>query len=341
MAAVSSARLPSHAVFVDGDWLLAGTRQGHIPLDHAQLMAFFERSFGADLAVRMYLSAPADSPATKRLGETLARLGIALHAGAADRRGRSDIDMRLALDAMALPAEASTFTLVSGDSDFVPLLQRMRAAGRRTVLVSFPLMLSTALREAADEFVNLETAVHAGIGAAARRVVTLPAAPAPPRPPDRSASRRSGPRLPSQVLIDKGEFVKPYLLIRKLLVAARRDVSIIDTYVGAELFELLACLPAQIGVTMISTERHAPPDLAALVGRCRKEGRSLRVYSSKDFHDRYLRVDDAWWHSGHSFKDLGSKISQLTRETASNCAALRRIEARTIAAADELCKPGG
>ena len=117
-------------------------------------------------------------------------------------------------------------------------------------------------------------------------------------------------------------------------------MSVIDTYIGVELFELFACLPARVGVTIITPSgKKLPPDLCALVERCRREQRPMRVYASNDFHDRDLRIDDAWWHSGGSFKDLGRAVSHLTRQTAENCAAMRALEARTIAAAVELCKP--
>ena len=334
MALEAEARVTGTVVFVDGDWLSAGTRGGRIPLSYAQLKAFLELTFGAGVTVRIYLSISPESVATRRLGATLADLGIALHPVGVER-GRSDIDMHLALDAMQLSATAATFVLVSGDSDFVPLLGQLREAGRRTVLVSFPLMLSTRLREVADEFVNLEVAVKSRPKAVPKRAEVPPGRPASPPAP-----RTPRPRLPSQLLIDKGEHLKPYLFIRNLLVAARKNVSVIDTYIGVELFELFACLPARVGVTIITPSgKQLPPDLCVLVERCRKEQRLVRVYASHAFHDRFLRVDDAWWHSGGSFKDLGRAISQLTRQTAENCAAMRALEARTIAAAVELCKP--
>lgn len=314
----------THVVFIDGDWLSVGTRQGRIPLTYPRLMAFFKRRFGDDVAVHMYLSTTPKGQGTARLAGTLAELGIALHVVSMDGRGKSNIDMQLAMDAMALPARTTSFALVSGDSGFVPLLRQMRQSGRRTILISFPLMLSTLLRDAADDFINLETVVAANAAAGPQRDTG---------PTARQASHRP----PSQVLVDKGEHLKPYLLIRKLLVAARNEVGIIDPYIGVELFELLACLGKQVGVTMITDQRHLPPDLGALVARCRKEGRRLRVYSSRDIHDRYLRIDDDWWHSGHSFKDLGSRVSHVTHVNAHMRTAMQQIERRALEGGIELC----
>jgi hypothetical protein len=184
-------------------------------------------------------------------------------------------------------------------------------------------MLSSLLRDAADDFINLET------------VETGRSTPKAARTPTR-VSQQINYCPPRQVVIDKGEHLKPYLFIRKLLVAAQNDVGIIDPYLGVELFELLVCLPAQVSVSMITDGNHLPPDLRALMTRCRKEGRRLRVYTSRDVHDRYMRIDDDWWHSGHSFKDMGSRVSQLTRVEPANREAMRQIEQRTLAGATEL-----
>ena len=315
--------MPTHVVFIDGDWLSVGTQQGRIPLSYAQLVSFLKTRFGASTTVHIYLSATAKDRMAAALTDTLEKLGITVHIEPTQPHTRSNVDMRLAIDATALPVHVQTFALVSGDSDFVPLLNRMKAMGRRTVLLSFPLMLSRLLRDSADDFINLETVLTAHRPPPASRTQKQVSQPAPYRPP-------------SQVVIDKGQHLKPYLLIRRLLVGARRNISIIDPYLGVELFELLECVETQVVVSMITDERHRPPDLEALVTRCRKEGRRLRVYASRDVHDRYLRIDGDWWHSGHSFKDLGSRVSQLSHLDPANRGKMRDIEQRTVAGAKEL-----
>lgn len=74
-------------------------------------------------------------------------------------RLKNAADVRIALDAMeavlAPQARYDEFMLLSTDSDFVPLLQRLRAADRRTRLVAHP-DVGRVVRAAADEVIGLD-----------------------------------------------------------------------------------------------------------------------------------------------------------------------------------------
>jgi uncharacterized LabA/DUF88 family protein len=74
-------------------------------------------------------------------------------------RLKNAADVRIALDAMEAAlsplARYDEFILLSTDSDFVPLLQRLRAADRRTTLVAHP-EVGRVVRAAADEVIGLD-----------------------------------------------------------------------------------------------------------------------------------------------------------------------------------------
>jgi hypothetical protein len=227
--------------------------------------------------------------------------------------------MQLALDATRLAAEFRTLILVSGDSDFLPLLEHMRDLGVRTVVSSFPVSTSNALRRAADEFINLEDALAAPVPAAGNAMM------------DHQPS--------TQIVFDKGQCMAPYLRIRELLLSPTFGILIIDSYLGVEVFECLACIQnkTSVAVTFITDEKKLPKDFSVLVGHARRDGFKIRTLTSTDFHDRYLKIDEIWWHSGHSFKDLGSRVSQLSQVNVENIPTLRQIEERILASATELC----
>ncbi|WP_421993950.1 NYN domain-containing protein [Roseococcus sp.] len=73
-------------------------------------------------------------------------------------RLKNAADLRIALDAfetMLGAAPCDEFMLLSTDSDFVPLLVRLRAADRRTRLVAHP-EVGRIVRAAADEIIGLD-----------------------------------------------------------------------------------------------------------------------------------------------------------------------------------------
>ena len=73
---------------------------------------------------------------------------------------KADWDIGIAMDAIELAPKLDTVILVSGDGDFVPLLQHLRRAmGCRVEVIAFGKSSSQKLREEADSFVDLEANV--------------------------------------------------------------------------------------------------------------------------------------------------------------------------------------
>jgi hypothetical protein len=58
--------------------------------------------------------------------------------------------------------------------------------------------------------------------------------------------------------------------------------------------------------------RHRAEETATL----REQGRSVKLVTvpvREMPHDRWFRVDDEWWHSGASLKDLGLRVSRISK----------------------------
>jgi tetratricopeptide (TPR) repeat protein len=106
----------------------------------------------------------------------------------------------------------------------------------------------------------------------------------------------------------KGEHIAPYLLLRKKLQTAKSNIVIIDPYINEEIIETISTLKKEVPILIIS-EKIKPSDFGLQINKLRKDGYSIKVFKSDFFHDRFLGVDDEWVHSGHSFKDIGSKSS--------------------------------
>jgi uncharacterized LabA/DUF88 family protein len=70
---------------------------------------------------------------------------------------KGDWDIGIAMDAIELAPRLDTIVIVSGDGDFVPLVEHLkRALGCRVEAVAFGKSASAKLREAVDDFTDLD-----------------------------------------------------------------------------------------------------------------------------------------------------------------------------------------
>ena len=96
----------------------------------------------------------------KNFFEALSKQGIEtktkdlqIFAGGAKK---ADWDVGLAVDAITMAPKLDTVILVSGDGDFVPLVEYLKVhSGIQVEVVSFSKSTSGKLREAVDDFVDL------------------------------------------------------------------------------------------------------------------------------------------------------------------------------------------
>lgn len=70
---------------------------------------------------------------------------------------KGDWDVGIAVDAVKTAPGVDTIVIVSGDGDFVPLLEYLKNQGKRTEAIAFGKSASSRLKEEADEFIDLET----------------------------------------------------------------------------------------------------------------------------------------------------------------------------------------
>ena len=69
---------------------------------------------------------------------------------------KADWDVGLCVDAIRTSPNLDVVVLVSGDSDFVPLVEYLRNQGKRVEVMAFERTAAHELIAAADEFINLE-----------------------------------------------------------------------------------------------------------------------------------------------------------------------------------------
>ncbi len=71
---------------------------------------------------------------------------------------KGDWDVGISMDAIELAPKIDVVVLVSGDGDYIPLLQHLkRALGCRTEVMAFGKSTSSKLKEEADEFIDMDS----------------------------------------------------------------------------------------------------------------------------------------------------------------------------------------
>ena len=99
----------------------------------------------------------------------------------------------------------------------------------------------------------------------------------------------------------EGQIYDAYSLLLNIFDASKENIIIIDNYVDRQLLDLLSKIEKNIKV--ISSNMNEE-----LIKKYKKQYNNLDIIESKEFHDRFIIIDECLvYHSGSSFKDLGKK----------------------------------
>ena len=92
--------------------------------------------------------------ALEKIGFEVKAKDLQIFAGGAKK---GDWDIGLAMDTIELAPKLDTIIIVSGDGDYVPLVQHLRhALGCRIEVIAFGKSSAASLRDACDSFIDLE-----------------------------------------------------------------------------------------------------------------------------------------------------------------------------------------
>ncbi len=182
------------AVFVDYDNIEIGVkstlrREFDVAL---ALSALKER--GDIVAKFAYANWGRQEGATRQMAENAVQMVQRIPSPRGDKNGA---DINLALDALEMAfthAHVNAFAVVSGDSDFIPLVNKLKEYGKTVFVVGGKAFTSTILQQNCHEFVSYESLLEDG-----DRIVAQPMPDRRDRPdrtdrPDRKDKRERGPR---------------------------------------------------------------------------------------------------------------------------------------------------
>lgn len=102
----------------------------------------------------------ADIPEESSFFEALEHIGFEVKAKelqvfyGGNKKG--DWDVGIAMDAIKLAPKVDVIVIVSGDGDFVPLVEYLQSLGQRAEVAAFGRSASGKLQEKADKFIDLD-----------------------------------------------------------------------------------------------------------------------------------------------------------------------------------------
>ncbi|MEK7664713.1 MAG: NYN domain-containing protein [Patescibacteria group bacterium] len=73
---------------------------------------------------------------------------------------KADWDVGIVIDAIRTSSALDVIVLVSGDGDFIALVEYLKNQGKRVEVMAFGRTTSLKLKEVADEFIDLDLAVN-------------------------------------------------------------------------------------------------------------------------------------------------------------------------------------
>lgn len=312
------------AIFIDGDNLYYSSKSLGLRIDFAKFQDLLNHTFGESI-LYYYLSVDPDEQIQWMFIKRLQNIGYRvtsypLRKIGTSMRYTSAMDVKLAVDAVFNAQYFDKFVIVSGDRDFLPLIATLKKLGKKVIVLSLPIVTSIELRKEADQFLNLEELLSR---------LDLP--------PEAISEAIANDDAINEFYMEKGLYFKNYIQIRKLLKSAKGSITIIDNYTNEDVLYLVSTLNKAIQLRII-TNKIDGKDFFTMVRKLKKEDRDIDVYKiSKEFHDRFIRIDDVWWHSGHSIKDLGSGDAMITKiSDLSNIARLQERERKVYRTKDAI-----
>ncbi len=115
---------------------------------------------------------------------------------------------------------------------------------------------------------------------------------------------------PKQGIIFEGQYFDAHLLISKIIKSAKTSVLIIDNYIDETVLELLSKKQKKVSITIQSKTNPQKLDIEKFT----KQYGKTKFITNTNIHDRFIIIDEKdVYHSGASLKDLGKKISALSK----------------------------
>jgi len=116
---------------------------------------------------------------------------------------------------------------------------------------------------------------------------------------------------PSQGVFHAGKVYDAHEFVSKLVKSAKQRLILLDNYVDDDVLTLFA--KKKETVELLIYTRNVSKAVKLGVRKLNKQNPTVSVHERRDFHDRFLIVDNTVYHIGASIKDLGKEMFAFSK----------------------------
>ncbi|MGC5776645.1 hypothetical protein [Paenibacillus pabuli] len=109
---------------------------------------------------------------------------------------------------------------------------------------------------------------------------------------------------------EKGRQFDAYNTIKAILMGARSEILIVDNYIDSSLFLVLGEVAESVAIKVLTSKLHG--DTPVAIEKYKAQRGNFEWCQVKDFHDRYIFVDNECYLLGASIKDFANRATTLS-----------------------------
>ncbi|MDR1814095.1 MAG: virulence RhuM family protein [Tannerella sp.] len=116
---------------------------------------------------------------------------------------------------------------------------------------------------------------------------------------------------PKEGVFYDGQIFDAFVFVADLIRTAKKRIVLIDNYLDDSVLILLAKRKAKVTATIYT--KAITPDIQIDLTRHNAQYPEIFIEAKPNIHDRFLVIDNAVYHIGASFKDLGKKLFAFSK----------------------------
>lgn len=113
-----------------------------------------------------------------------------------------------------------------------------------------------------------------------------------------------------QGIFFNGEIFNAYAFASDLIKSAKKSIVLIDNFIDETVLTLFS---KNQNIKISIYTQNIPKQLQLDIQKYNKQYNNLEVKITKNFHDRFMIIDDEVYHIGASLKDLGNKVFAFSK----------------------------